>query len=179
MTLGYLIHHTLIAVFFWMSAMSIHVTRTMLNSFNENKSKNLNRMILLNMVYAQGLPFLITIVTIIMDTTVKKIIFADQYFYFSSRAIQKPTHCLKLENTAAGWTLNIILECHSKTLLSFCISICWSSSSSWSTSSASCWPGSLCSLTGGRWGAWPRAPSMSCSRLNFWPSQSCSLSWVN
>ena len=82
MTLGYLIHHTLIAVFFWMSAMSIHVTRTMLNSFNENKSKNLNRMILLNMVYAQGFPFLITIVTIIMDTTVKKRIFADQYFSF-------------------------------------------------------------------------------------------------
>ena len=71
-TLGYLIHHTLIAVFFWMSAMSIHVTRTMLNSFNENKSKNPNRMILVNMVYAQGFPFLITIVTLIMDATVKK-----------------------------------------------------------------------------------------------------------
>jgi len=85
-TLGYLIHHTLIAVFFWMSAMSIHVTRTMLNffnSFNENKSKNPNRMILLNIVYAQGFPFLITIVTLIMDTEVKKTIFADQYLFSS------------------------------------------------------------------------------------------------
>ena len=69
-TLGYLIHHTLIAVFFWMSAMSIHVTRTMLNSFSENKSSNPNRMILVNIVYAQGFPFLITIVTRIMDTKV-------------------------------------------------------------------------------------------------------------
>ena len=70
MTLGYLIHHTLIAVFFWMSAMSIHVTRTMLNSFSENKSGNQNRMILVNMFYAQGFPFLITIVTLVMDTKV-------------------------------------------------------------------------------------------------------------
>lgn len=74
MTLGYLIHHTLIAVFFWMSAMSIHVTRTMLNSFNENKSKNPNRTLLVNIVYAQGSPFLITIVTLIMDTKVRKLI---------------------------------------------------------------------------------------------------------
>ena len=74
MTLGYLIHHTLIAVFFWMSAMSIHVTRTMLNSFNENKSKNPNRTLLVNIVYAQGSSFLITIVTLIMDTKVRKLI---------------------------------------------------------------------------------------------------------
>ena len=40
-------------------------------------------MMLLNIVYAQGFPFLITIVTLIMDTEVKKTIFADQYLFSS------------------------------------------------------------------------------------------------
>merc|ERR1712079_420416 len=33
--LGYLIQHTHIALFFWMSAMALHITRTILNSFSE------------------------------------------------------------------------------------------------------------------------------------------------
>ena len=133
MTLGYLIHHTLIAVFFWMSAMSIHVTRTMLNSFNENKSKNPNRTLLVNIVYAQGSPFLITIVTLIMDTRVRKLIskihkLTIKIFY--CRGILKPAYYHKLDNLTAGWGMNTTLMNHSRQLLSFFISICSSSSSS-------------------------------------------------
>ena len=57
----------MIALFFWMSAMSIHITRTMLNSFKENKTDSPARLLLVNIIYAQGLPFLITMVTLIMD----------------------------------------------------------------------------------------------------------------
>ena len=140
MTLGYLIHHTLIAVFFWMSAMSIHVTRTMLNSFNENKSKNPNRTLLVNIVYAQGSPFLITIVTLIMDTRVRKLISKILIFFDNKirdsisilyyRGILKPAHCPKLENITAGWDMNTTLMNHSRQLLSFYIFISSSFSSS-------------------------------------------------
>ena len=65
--LGYLIQHTLVALFFWMSAMSIFITRTMLNSFTEHKSSNPSRTLIMNICYAQGSSLIISMVTLIMD----------------------------------------------------------------------------------------------------------------
>ena len=65
--LGYLIQHTLVAVFFWISAMSIFITRTILNSFTEEKSDNPTKTLLLNTAYAQGSAALVTLITCIMD----------------------------------------------------------------------------------------------------------------
>ena len=50
-----------------MSAMSIFITRTMLNSFIEQTHRNPARIFLLNFAFAQGSAFLVTLVTIIMD----------------------------------------------------------------------------------------------------------------
>ena len=69
--LGLLIQHTWVAVFFWMSAMSLHITRTMLNSFTEHKSDNPRRTLVINVAYAQGSSFIISIVTLIMQHQVK------------------------------------------------------------------------------------------------------------
>ena len=66
--LGYLIQHTLIASFFWMSALSIYITRTMLNSFSEIKSSSPVKTVLINSAYAQGSALLVSLITVIMDT---------------------------------------------------------------------------------------------------------------
>ena len=66
--LGYLIQHTLVASFFWMSAMSINITRTMLNSFKEIKSSNPIKTLIINFAYAQGSALFVSLVTVIMDT---------------------------------------------------------------------------------------------------------------
>jgi len=65
--LGYIIQHTFIAFFFWMSAMAINITRTLSNYFEERKHSKPMKTILLNICYAQGCPLLITILTAIMD----------------------------------------------------------------------------------------------------------------
>jgi len=65
--LGYVIQHTFIGFFFWMSAMAIHITRTLSNYFEERKHSNPRRTLLINICYAQGCPLLITIITVMMD----------------------------------------------------------------------------------------------------------------
>lgn len=65
--LGYIIQHTLLGFFFWMSAMAIHITRTLSNYFEERKDSNLRRTLLLNICYAQGCPLFISIITALMD----------------------------------------------------------------------------------------------------------------
>ena len=65
--LGYIIQHTFVGFFFWMSAMAIHITRTLSNSFAERKSDNTIKILLLNICYAQGCALIITIITAIMD----------------------------------------------------------------------------------------------------------------
>ena len=66
--LGYLIQHTLVASFFWMSAMSINITRTMLNSFKEIKSSSPTKTLVINLTIAQGSALLVSLVTVIMDS---------------------------------------------------------------------------------------------------------------
>eukprot|EP00092_Neocalanus_flemingeri_P003421 GFUD01003663.1.p1 GENE.GFUD01003663.1~~GFUD01003663.1.p1 ORF type:complete len:522 (-),score=96.54 GFUD01003663.1:203-1768(-) len=65
--LGYIIQHTFVGFFFWMSAMAIHITRTLTNSFAETNSSNPRKTLLRNICYAQGCPLLITLLTAIMD----------------------------------------------------------------------------------------------------------------
>ena len=66
--LGYIVQHTWIAFFFWMSAMSINITQTFTQNFRNtrNESRSTTRIILYTL-YAQGIPLLITMVTLIMD----------------------------------------------------------------------------------------------------------------
>ena len=67
--LGFIIQHTWIAFFFWMSSMAINITYTFTQSFRHSKAQDRNHTkgLILHILYAQGLPLLITIVTIIMD----------------------------------------------------------------------------------------------------------------
>jgi len=66
--LGYIIQHTFVGFFFWMSAMTIHITRTLTNSFQERQSNHPSKTLLLNICYAQGCPLLITLLTAMMDS---------------------------------------------------------------------------------------------------------------
>ena len=65
--LGYIIQHTFIAFFFWMSAMAFNVTYTFSNTFTIRKSSNQLKSLLINICYAQGFPLLITGITLGMD----------------------------------------------------------------------------------------------------------------
>lgn len=68
--LGYIVQHTWIAFFLWMSAMSINITHCFNNIFhshNQQDSKQ-TRALLLNILFAQGMPTLITVITLLMDT---------------------------------------------------------------------------------------------------------------
>lgn len=65
--LGYIIQHTFIAFFFWMSAMAFNVAYTFTNSFTMRNSTGKLKHIVVNICYAQGIPLLISVFTIIMD----------------------------------------------------------------------------------------------------------------
>lgn len=67
--LGFIIQHTWVAFFFWMSSMAINITYTFSQSFRHSKAQDRNQTkdLILHILYAQGLPLLITVVTIIMD----------------------------------------------------------------------------------------------------------------
>jgi len=68
--LGYIVQHTWIAFFLWMSAMSINITHCFNNIFhrhNQQDSKQ-TRALILNILFAQGVPTFITIITLLMDT---------------------------------------------------------------------------------------------------------------
>ena len=65
--LGYIIQHSFIGLFFWMSAMALNVAYTFSNTFNVKRSTNQRKSLLLNICYAQGFALLITGITIGMD----------------------------------------------------------------------------------------------------------------
>merc|ERR1719495_1870949 len=66
--LGYIIQHFWLAFFFWMSAMSINITNTFAQSFRHSHNDHKQTtMFILNILYAQGIPVLITIFTLLMD----------------------------------------------------------------------------------------------------------------
>jgi len=65
--LAYIIHHTFIAFFFWTSAMAINITHKFSNILVSSHGENQKKSLTLNILYAQGLPILITIVTALID----------------------------------------------------------------------------------------------------------------
>lgn len=65
--LGYVIHHTLIAFFFWTSAMAFNIARTFAKVQLIRNKKPSIKSILGYILYAQGLPTLITVVTVLLD----------------------------------------------------------------------------------------------------------------
>jgi len=65
--LGYIIQHTFIGFFFWMSAMAFNITYTFSNTFTVKRNDNQLKTLLLNICYAQGCPLVITCFTAAMD----------------------------------------------------------------------------------------------------------------
>jgi len=67
--LGFCIQHFWLGFFFWISAMAINITHTFAKSFrNSSRDEASNKSLLLHILYAQGVPLFITIITIMMDT---------------------------------------------------------------------------------------------------------------
>jgi len=67
--LGYIIHHTFIAFFFWTSAMAFSIARTFSTMKQSSRSKTTTaKGLILNILYAQGIPVLITMTTFLMDS---------------------------------------------------------------------------------------------------------------
>jgi len=65
--LGFIIHHSFLGFFFWMSAMAFNVAYTFSNSFKIKKSSSQMKSLFCNVCYAQGSALLISGVTIGMD----------------------------------------------------------------------------------------------------------------
>jgi len=65
--LGYIIQHTFIGFFFWMSAMAFNITYTFSNTFTVKKNDKQFKTLFLNICYAQGCPLIITGLTLAMD----------------------------------------------------------------------------------------------------------------
>jgi len=66
--LGYIIHHTFIGFFFWMSAMAFNITKS-LSAMKIVRNQNSSfKYLVVYCLYAQGIPALITIFILLMDT---------------------------------------------------------------------------------------------------------------
>ena len=65
--LGYITQHTFIAFFFWTNAMAINITKKFSNILVSSNEGSQKKALLLNMLYAQGLPLLITLLTALID----------------------------------------------------------------------------------------------------------------
>ena len=69
-TLGYIVQHTWISFFCWMSAMALNITYTFTQSFRHSNamSNKQTKAVVLHILVGQGVPLLITLVTLVMDT---------------------------------------------------------------------------------------------------------------
>jgi len=65
--LGYIIHHTFIAFFFWMTAMAFNIAKSLSVMKIVRNNKSSLKSFLVNFLYAQGIPTVITILTVLMD----------------------------------------------------------------------------------------------------------------
>jgi len=65
--LGYIIQHTFVAFFFWISAMTFHIAFALTNVFSAKKNQSQLKNLLPTICFAQGCPLLVTIVTAAMD----------------------------------------------------------------------------------------------------------------
>eukprot|EP00090_Calanus_glacialis_P002050 TRINITY_DN11541_c0_g1_i1.p1 TRINITY_DN11541_c0_g1~~TRINITY_DN11541_c0_g1_i1.p1 ORF type:complete len:543 (+),score=121.00 TRINITY_DN11541_c0_g1_i1:168-1796(+) len=66
--LGYITQHSFIAFFFWTNAMAINITKKFSNILVSSNDGSQKKALILNMLYAQGVPLLITLVTALIDT---------------------------------------------------------------------------------------------------------------
>lgn len=67
--LGYIVQHTWLSFFLWMSAMAINITITFAQSFKaKGQGRKQTAALILNILYAQGIPTVITVITFIMDS---------------------------------------------------------------------------------------------------------------
>merc|ERR1712110_37517 len=64
---GYIIHHTFIAFFFWMSAMAFNIAKSLSTMKIVRNSKSSFKSLLVYFLYAQGIPLLFTVFTVLMD----------------------------------------------------------------------------------------------------------------
>ena len=83
--IGYIIQHTFVGLFFWMSAKAIHITKNLSNYFQEEKSSNPRKTLLLYICYAQGCPLIITIMAAIMESCANSYTLQDigRFIWFS------------------------------------------------------------------------------------------------
>lgn len=65
--LGYIIHHTFIAFFFWMSAMAFNIAKSLSAMKIVRNSKSSFKSFSMYFLYAQGIPILFTVFTVLMD----------------------------------------------------------------------------------------------------------------
>lgn len=65
---GYIIQHTYVAIFFWTNAMAFTLLKTFSNVLLQTvQTANSKKKLLLSIIYAQGMPLIVTLVTILMD----------------------------------------------------------------------------------------------------------------
>merc|ERR1712110_1259479 len=65
--LGYIIHHTFIALFFWMSAMAFNIAKSLSAMKIVRNSKSSFKSFLVYFLFAQGIPLVFTIFIVLMD----------------------------------------------------------------------------------------------------------------
>merc|ERR1712165_83894 len=69
-TLGCIVQHTWISFFCWMSAMALNITYTFTQSFRHSNamSNKQTKAVFLHILFGQGVPLVVTLVTLVMDT---------------------------------------------------------------------------------------------------------------
>ena len=67
--IGYIIQHTWVAFFCWTTAMAINITRKFSNIMLTHYEDPCNKELIMHILLAQGLPTVLTIVTIVRDVT--------------------------------------------------------------------------------------------------------------
>jgi len=65
---GYIAHHTFIAFFFWMTAMAFNITKSISTMQVVRNQKSSLKSFLVYFLYAQGIPVLISITVLLLDT---------------------------------------------------------------------------------------------------------------
>lgn len=65
--LGYITHHSFISFFFWMNAMAVNIAYKFSNLLTTHMEENHDINLILTIIYAQGLPLVITFVIAIVD----------------------------------------------------------------------------------------------------------------
>jgi len=66
--LGYIVQHTFIAIFFWTSAMAINCAKRFSNIMAMAQEIETKMMLFVNILYCQGFPLLISIITLLIDS---------------------------------------------------------------------------------------------------------------